>query len=215
YEVIGEAKWQTLDSNGTENEVYVYGYQYSKFRAVLFHTLCILSCGIPYFAMAYYPMLHRCKYINVPLRHATAVGITDKKRRFKIQHVREMELNLSSHRESRLRYFMHQHNRHIWHAEQGVFIHVITLNDKITIAVLMENLIKLYGPNSVVVAVKSYWKLFVEEVFNPFYLFQVFSIILWSMDEYYPYATCVLILSALSCGVSLHQTKQAIEQKNP
>lgn len=74
YEVIGEAKWQTLDNNGTENEVYAYGYKYSKFRAVLFHTLCILSCGIPYFALAYYPMIHRCKYINVSLRQATAIG---------------------------------------------------------------------------------------------------------------------------------------------
>lgn len=68
--------------------------------------------------------------------------------------------------------------------------------------------IKLYGPNSVVVAVKGYWMLFVEEVFNPFYLFQLFSIILWSLDEYYQYATCVLILSALSCWVALYQTKQ-------
>lgn len=72
------------------------------------------------------------------------VAVTDKKRSFQIQEVKEMELNLSSHRESKLRYFMHQHNRHIWHAEQGVFIHVLTLNKKITISVLMDN---MYGIN--------------------------------------------------------------------
>lgn len=67
---------------------------------------------------------------------------------------------------------------------------------------------KLYGPNSVEVEVKSYWTLFVDEVFNPFYLFQMFSIVLWSLDEYYQYATCVFILSACSCMQALHQTKQ-------
>ncbi|KAI8428833.1 hypothetical protein MSG28_007488 [Choristoneura fumiferana] len=68
--------------------------------------------------------------------------------------------------------------------------------------------IKLYGTNSVEVEVKSYWTLFVNEVFNPFYLFQVFSIILWSLDEYYQYAACVFILSAGSCMLALYQTKQ-------
>lgn len=68
--------------------------------------------------------------------------------------------------------------------------------------------IKLYGTNSVEVEVKSYWTLFVNEVFNPFYLFQVFSIILWSLDEYYQYASCVFILSTASCMLALYQTKQ-------
>ncbi|GBP44393.1 Probable cation-transporting ATPase 13A3 [Eumeta japonica] len=88
-----------------------------------------------------------------------------------------------------------------------------------TINLLMENmsginkrqqneLIKLYGPNSVEVEVKSYWSLFVNEVFNPFYLFQIFSIVLWSLDEYYQYATCVFILSAGSCIMSLYQTRK-------
>lgn len=67
---------------------------------------------------------------------------------------------------------------------------------------------KLYGYNSVEVEVKNYWTLFVNEVFNPFYLFQIFSIILWSLDEYYQYATCVFLLSATSCMMALYQTKQ-------
>lgn len=61
------------------------------------------------------------------------------------------------------------------------------------------------------VEVKSYWTLFVDEVFNPFYLFQVFSIILWSLDEYYQYASCVFLLSTVSCMLALYQTKQVSE----
>lgn len=68
--------------------------------------------------------------------------------------------------------------------------------------------IKLYGHNGIEVEIKSYWSLFVTEVFNPFYLFQIFSIILWSLDEYYHYAACIFILSCLSIVSSLYQTKK-------
>ena len=46
----------------------------------------------------------------------------------------------------------------------------------------------IYGENSIEIEVKSYLKLFIEEVLNPFYVFQVFSIILWSADDYWSYA---------------------------
>lgn len=58
------------------------------------------------------------------------------------------------------------------------------------------------------VEVKSYWSLFISEVFNPFYLFQAFSIMLWSADEYYYYAACVLFLTTVSVTASLVQTKR-------
>jgi cation-transporting P-type ATPase 13A2 len=67
---------------------------------------------------------------------------------------------------------------------------------------------KLYGHNGIEVQVRSYWSLFITEVFNPFYLFQVFSIILWSMDNYYIYAACIFILSVVSVITSLYQTKK-------
>lgn len=68
--------------------------------------------------------------------------------------------------------------------------------------------LQYYGSNEIWVDVKSYWRLFVDEIVNPFYLFQVFSITLWSLDDYYYYAACVLLLSAISIGTSLYQTRK-------
>jgi hypothetical protein len=45
----------------------------------------------------------------------------------------------------------------------------------------------LYGPNTIDVEVKSYFRLLFQEVLNPFYIFQIASIILWSIDAYYYY----------------------------
>ncbi|KAG6448590.1 probable cation-transporting ATPase 13A3 [Manduca sexta] len=219
YEVIGEAQWQILENSGEEQVIKIYGFLFSKLRAVVFHIVCVLLCGIPYFAISYYPTWHRFKYKKCSLKTAKEICITDTDGLFEIEKVQEVELNLSNHRENRLRYFVYQHSRFIWLHDQGVFINVLALNEKLPISLLMENmsginkrqqteLIKLYDKNSVEVAVKSYWTLFVNEVFNPFYLFQVFSIILWSLDEYYQYASCVLLLSTASCIMALYQTKQ-------
>lgn len=74
--------------------------------------------------------------------------------------------------------------------------------------VMLNSSLKLYGPNVIHIEVKSYLQLFVEEVFNPFYLFQIFSIVLWSCDEYYVYAGCILFLSLGSIVTSLYETKK-------
>ena len=112
----------------------------------------------------------------------------------------------------------------------------------------------VYGENTIEVEVKSYWRLFIEEVFsfifnlskirwfyffivfvhcrgilfrffvtdrrlglnlwsvlqvmNPFYVFQIASIILWLCDNYYYYAACILFISLVSVGISLYETKR-------
>ncbi|XP_047019982.1 polyamine-transporting ATPase 13A3 isoform X2 [Helicoverpa armigera] len=217
--VIGETQWQVIESSGDEQTINIHGFTYSKLRAALLHTVCILLCGLPYFALAYYPSYNRFKYIKCSLKTAKEICVIDADGGWTTEKVLEIDLNLSNHKDNRLRYFMYKHNRFIWLNDQGIFINVLALNEKLTIQLLMENmsginkrqqneLIKLYGTNSVEVEVKSYWTLFVEEVFNPFYLFQVFSIILWSLDEYYQYATCVFLLSVATCMLALYQTKK-------
>ena len=46
------------------------------------------------------------------------------------------------------------------------------------------------------------------QVLHPFYVFQIASIILWGIDDYYYYAFCILLISALSIGSTLLETKQ-------
>lgn len=46
------------------------------------------------------------------------------------------------------------------------------------------------------------------QVMNPFYVFQIASIILWLCDQYYYYAACILFISLMSIGISLYETKR-------
>ena len=67
---------------------------------------------------------------------------------------------------------------------------------------------QIYGSNAIKVEVKSYPHLLVTEVLNPFYIFQIASIILWSFDNYYLYASCIFLVSCLSVGISLFEIRK-------
>ncbi|XP_071500491.1 polyamine-transporting ATPase 13A3-like [Diadema antillarum] len=66
----------------------------------------------------------------------------------------------------------------------------------------------IYGKNEIEIAVPSYLKLLIKELLHPFYLFQIFSIILWILEVYYVYGGCILFIIVISLGVSLHETKK-------
>lgn len=46
-------------------------------------------------------------------------------------------------------------------------------------------------------------KLLVQEVLNPFYIFQIFSVILWCHDRYLMYAGCILVVSTVGVTVQM------------
>eukprot|EP00064_Thunnus_orientalis_P013623 superscaffoldBa00002249_g13662 len=74
---------------------------------------------------------------------------------------------------------------------------------------------RVYGPNLIDVPVKPYIRLLFEEVLNPFYVFQVFSIVLWMIDKYYYYSSCIFIISLLSISISLYEIrKQSVTLRN-
>ncbi|KAL0956491.1 hypothetical protein HGRIS_002636 [Hohenbuehelia grisea] len=68
----------------------------------------------------------------------------------------------------------------------------------------------LFGNNELDIEGKSTMALLVDEVIHPFYVFQIASIILWSLDDYYYYAFCIALISVLSIGTTLYETKKTI-----
>jgi len=53
------------------------------------------------------------------------------------------------------------------------------------------------------VPVKSIFSLLVQEILNPFYIFQVFAVVLWMLDGYRAYAFCIIVVSSGSVIASL------------
>ncbi|KAM6924917.1 polyamine-transporting ATPase 13A2 [Xenentodon cancila] len=135
-------------------------------------------------------------------------------------------VQLYKEEKTKLRYFLFKGLRYIWLDRRGAFCRVSVLNEDWTckdlygfqkgLSPLEQSLRRhLFGANLIDVPVKSYVRLLFEEVLNPFYVFQVFSITLWMIDAYYFYALCIFIISVGSISISLYETrKQSITLRN-
>jgi cation-transporting ATPase 13A3/4/5 len=71
-----------------------------------------------------------------------------------------------------------------------------------------QNRMCVFGENVIDIKEQSTMTILVNEVFHPFNIFQVLSILLWCMDDYYYYATCIFIISAFSIITTLMETKK-------
>lgn len=70
----------------------------------------------------------------------------------------------------------------------------------------------VFGQNIIDVQEKTVGQLLVQEVLHPFYVFQVFSMILWFADDYYYYAACILVISTVSVVTELIETKKTMRR---
>ncbi|KAG0260211.1 hypothetical protein DFQ27_003651 [Actinomortierella ambigua] len=70
----------------------------------------------------------------------------------------------------------------------------------------------VFGPNVIDVQEKTVGQLLVQEVLHPFYIFQVFSMILWFLDDYYYYAACIFLISTISVVTELVDTKRTMRR---
>jgi len=121
------------------------------------------------------------------------------------------------------RYFLHKHIRYGWNSETSCFERILGLDQGTAIHTILTeysggvptgkfpSLLHLHGKNSIEVSIPSYISLLVEEVLHPFYIFQLCSITLWSLDNYFYYAGCILIISLISVAVSLYETRRQAE----
>lgn len=75
--------------------------------------------------------------------------------------------------------------------------------------------LQLFGPNGMRIPNPGWASLFITELANPFYVFQMFSVILWSIDDYALYAMCILIISFGGIVQSVMEARDVCEKQSP
>lgn len=66
----------------------------------------------------------------------------------------------------------------------------------------------IYGLNLILIPLPGPFQLLLDEVLHPFYLFQLFSVILWYIEVYATYATAIVIISSIGAIISVVQTRK-------
>ncbi|KAL8670244.1 MAG: hypothetical protein Q9168_005208 [Polycauliona sp. 1 TL-2023] len=71
---------------------------------------------------------------------------------------------------------------------------------------------QVFGKNQISIRQKTIPQLLVDEAFHPFYVFQVCSLVLWSLDDYYYYAVCIFLISVVSITTTLFETRSTMQK---
>ncbi|WFD44339.1 hypothetical protein MPSI1_003006 [Malassezia psittaci] len=121
-----------------------------------------------------------------------------------------------------LRMFEYRYTRFILHPPSGRFRTMQDWRDSqwTSVAAMRQGIRSdaeserqaIFGANLIEIASKSSMELLVSEVLHPFYVFQLVSIGLWSLDDYYYYAFCIAAISVGSILSTLFETKKTIRR---
>ena len=102
--------------------------------------------------------------------------------------------------------------KYIWSPEENKFlqcqgmdkyIHLVQLHSYSAGLSEQESQIRrtLFGENDIKVPVHSIPVLLVKEILTPFYVFQVFSVCFWYADDYWLYASAILVRKHSKCVI--------------
>jgi P5-type ATPase cation transporter len=87
------------------------------------------------------------------------------------------------------------------------------LSDGLSSAVAAQRRVIFEG-NSMRVAARSLWTLFIDEIFHPLNVFQLASIVLWCFENYYLYATAIFAMSAAASSMTIYETRTNMHTVN-
>lgn len=117
-----------------------------------------------------------------------------------------------------MRMFKCKQLRYVWDDRSSGFVKLRGLDENVP-AMLIHQMRGLdvhsqrarqlvYGLNQIFIPLKSIGTLLFLEALNPYYVFQVFSVLLWFFNDYYYYAVVILIMSIFGIAMSIIQTRK-------
>ena len=71
----------------------------------------------------------------------------------------------------------------------------------------VEHQRQIFGECNLKIKVDSVLALILKEITDPFYIFEIFAIILWFYNEYEKYATVILVATVLSIAFAIYETR--------
>ncbi|KAJ5126238.1 hypothetical protein N7476_009436 [Penicillium atrosanguineum] len=216
------------------------GFSTSRGGFALYLALCVLTGGFAYLLFRWLPRW-RVKFIGkaAPLGKCEWIAIEDQWNHFTVHKVgsQPYERQLSTvfvdapghtYDEDRdptivsLRFLDYRYLRFCYHPVEDKFAMINGWKDpswanaKAMRAGLdadeRDSREQLFGQNVIDIQQKTVPQLLVDEAFHPFYIFQVASLVLWSMDEYYYYAVCIFLISAFSIAATVLETKSTMRR---
>ncbi|XP_041419198.1 probable cation-transporting ATPase 13A4 isoform X2 [Xenopus laevis] len=119
----------------------------------------------------------------------------------------------------KIRYIEAQKIRYVWNTVEGKFQKIGILEEDLSCSDIhskfgsgltaeeQEIRQQVCGLNSIEVEIKPIWIILIKEIFNPFYVFQVYSLSIWMWCAYVEYSCVILAMSILSIIATVYNLR--------
>ena len=208
---------------------------YSEIKIFFLIVCSILTCFLIDLLIIWFPKLKRYFiYKNVPLKEAKFIGIYGTDNSIIIASLEKIKLpniknsNLLSEYESNIPYnyeneefllFTYKLFKYIFNPITGNFSSLTqklqttfsNIHLKLSLG-LNNNEIeyqkKLHGKCDLEIEIKSFIHILAKELTDPFYIFQICSVILWIFNDYNAYACVIIAATTSSLLISTYETRK-------
>ena len=213
----------------------------SKIKYVIYIILNILTVGIIQIVIAWFPKIILYIYFNITnLENSTHLGIFSKEdKEFEVVKLNRIDLppidydndqNIAKRFNLNILYgskqiitFEYKIFKYIFYSDKKKF-DAIYFQIKAPHKTIIDNYSTGLNPNEVLymrkifgvcdldIKINSCGKILFDELTDPFYLFQLYALILWYCTNYYIYATVMLVLTSISLILSVYDTNKNLKK---
>ncbi|KAE9550035.1 hypothetical protein FO519_006763 [Halicephalobus sp. NKZ332] len=212
----------------------IYGYHTNAFKTILTWVFTILTVGILQLIFYWHPKIKvRCTASKCGLSIAEYILVCDAHENIVYRPVRLMSAKEGRFLEipdtggkpieaKLLRYFTYRKLIYIWHPVASKFITIEDLESNVPLNFFhelfhrgtgltieeWENRNIIFGKNLIEIKLKPIIVLLFKEVISPFYIFQIYSVLVWYNDNYAYYASIIVLMSLMSITMDIFQIRR-------
>ncbi|KAL4949601.1 hypothetical protein BDW69DRAFT_174055 [Aspergillus filifer] len=225
---------QEIHIAAEDSTIVISGFTTATTGAVFYYLLCVLTLGFSYLLLRWLPRWRiRLLGNRSPLARCEWVVVEDQWKQISICEICEQAYDrplstvfADSYRYrydedndplvEQLRYLDYRYLRFFYHPLEDKFLLISGWKDPSwTNARSMrvglnaddrDSREQIFGRNAINIQQKPLFRLLTDEAFHPFYIFQLASLVLWSLDTYYYYAACIFLISVFSIGTTVIET---------
>ncbi|KAM3128083.1 hypothetical protein pb186bvf_019784, partial [Paramecium bursaria] len=199
----------------------IESYRRSSLMTALFIFLTLITGGLFYLVMRWEQGLKIAfLYKKCKLKRATHLLV------YSLDYEKELvklKIRNAPIKDVRSNYKIFDYRLYTYYLDDDVFKPIQTVFNTSTNQEIIQNFCRgvidpetvseVYGENNTTIPDKTTLQILIDEILSPFYIFQVFSIVLWAaFEEYYSYAAVIFITSAISIIVTLREAKQNFQK---
>ncbi|KAI6224422.1 Cation-transporting ATPase [Aphelenchoides fujianensis] len=229
------AHYSVIEIN--DEQLQIWAYRTSMWKWILTLLASILTAGLLRLVLYWYPRWYvMCTAAKSTMDSCTHILVLDDHQNMAFRKVRIARAKPNNHlclplgerhlEVQSIRYFTYRKLAYLWHPVESRFATVDQLEGCMSTAFIhrwwkeqtgldneeIERRLVLYGKNLIDVKLKPIVVLLCKEVITPFYIFQVFSVLIWYSDDYAYYASIIVGMSVLSISMDVYQIRRQ-EQK--